>query len=155
MGDHTDFVQDSMFDHDLGHMCRGSKQFRNVLRRLRVHWWSCCDIHRCGRHLGRGRTLCEYSVGACIVFHRVTSEYNLAFVLRILWFQLRIFEMTDFHQRSKMDCSMLFFCFQNNLCFALYFGHMPGQELLELPPFLPTAAFASGVFIARCMDINL
>ena len=57
---------------------------------------------------------------ARIVFYSVTSEYNPAFVLLKLWFQLRILEMTDVHQRSKMDCSLLFLCLLD-LLLAPYF----------------------------------
>ena len=39
--------------------------------------------------------------------------------------------MTDVNQRSKMDCSLLFLCFQNNLIFALYIGHLPSRQSLH------------------------
>ena len=62
---------------------------------------SCKDIHHfwcC--HLRRRRSLLsEYSIGSWLVF--VTSEYNPATVL------LK-FCMTELHQRSKMNCSLLF-----------------------------------------------
>ena len=91
---------------------------------------------RCTRTLLR-----EHCTRARIVFHYVASEYNPSFVSLKCWFQLRVLEMTHIHQRSKMDRSLLFVCFQDDLLLALRFGHWPSQQLFELLPFLVHCCF--------------
>ena len=73
----------------------------------------------------------KHGIRSC-VFHNVTSEHDSSFVF---WYfsNSTFFEMTDVHQRGKMDCSLLFVCFKNNLLFAVYVGQLPGQ-LFELLP---------------------
>ena len=166
-----------MFDHDLVHLCvedvsiclniltlEASVNVERLTFYLGASWycvgclscaicWPCNDVHYfCSRHLWRRRTLlCEYCIQAC----SVTSEHNPAFVQLTLRFQLRIFEMTDVHRRSKMDCSFALLCFQDDLLFALYLGHLPVQNFSSFSHSLSTAAFASRIFIAWGQGMNL
>ena len=57
-----------------------------------------------------------------LIFDNVTSEYDSTFTLLKLCFQLRILEMTDVRQCSKVDIICLSLSSQNTLNFALYFS---------------------------------
>ena len=59
---------------------------------------------------------------ARVIFDNVTSEYDSTFTLLKLCFQLRILEMTDVRQCSKVDIICLSLSSQNTLNFALYFS---------------------------------
>ena len=63
--------------------------------------------------------------------------------------------MRDVHQCSKVDFLFVSLCFQNNLFFAVNFVQLPCWNCFELLPFLATASFASGTFIAWGIGINL
>ena len=54
-----------------------------------------------------------------VVFSNVTLEYDSSFVLLKFVFQLSVFEMTQLHQRSKVNFDFVPLCFQNNLLFLL------------------------------------
>ena len=57
---------------------------------------------------GRRRTLfCEYRVCTRVIFYYVSSEHDWSSVLLVLLVPSPHFEMTDVHQRSKMDCALL------------------------------------------------
>ena len=72
-------------------------------------WYNVHDY--CGCHLRCWWSLfSEYCIRSWNIFHNVTSEYNPAFVLLKLWFQLRILNMTWIHQWRKMCCSLLTLC---------------------------------------------
>ena len=65
------------------------------------------------------------------------SHRSTTYFLLILWFQLRIREMTDVHQRSKMDSSLFFLCFQNDLLsvFLLWSFAMPATFRASPTPY--------------------
>ena len=173
---------DTLLDQDLVHWCRGRRlqnvwafrfrkfqQFVSVLHfDMGVSWHCVCFLscaswkpwfyvhYLCGSHLWCWRLLlCEYCLRARIVFHKVTSEYDQAFVFLRFRLWLRSLVMTDIHQRSKMDRSLLFLCHLDDLSFALYFNHGKCWQLIELLHFLSTAAFASGILIAWSTGTNL
>ena len=111
-----------MFHRDFGHFCRGDiskyldfptsessvilKCFhlylgvKLILRRLLVlHNQVVLQYHPLPLRQSfeiKTNLLFEHNVRA-IVFHNVTLEHNIAFVLLILRLQLRIFEITDVH----------------------------------------------------------
>ena len=86
----------------------------------------------------------------------LTSEYNSAFVFLTFWFQLRILEMTDVHLRRKMNFSALSPCFINHLFFCFWpLSSCYAGIFSSFSHDFSTAAFASGIFIASGIGINL
>ena len=102
----------------------------------------------CGSHLWCWWSLfSKYCVWSWIIFHKVTSEYNSAFVLWILRLQLRILEMTEIHQWRKMN----FFCLhsllhRSPLLLFLTFASCHAGIFSNVPIIFSTAAFAYGFF---------
>ena len=58
--------------------------------------------------------------------------------------------MTYVHQRSKMDCSLLLVCFQNNLFFAHYSGQVQSWQLFELVPLLVQCSIC--ILNVQCLE---
>ena len=69
--------------------------------------------------------------------------------------QLRILEMTEIHQRRNMYSFALTPCFSDYLTFVSDFRQLPCQKFLQFSHFLSTAAFASRLFIAWGIEMNL
>ena len=65
----------------------------------------------------------------------------------ILRFQLRVFELTDVHQRSKVDLLFLSLCLQNKLLFALHIGQLPRWQLFDLLPSFVHCCFRIWIFL--------
>ena len=125
------------FDEDFCHLCRGRRiqmswhsdflgSFKSMMLIVLHFWLGCktvtasaaCPAHPGkfsltshffrGRHLWyRPTLLCEYSSGAWVVFNKVTSDYNPAFIFLTFWFQLRILEMTYVLWRSNLNCFLV------------------------------------------------
>ena len=68
-------------------------------------------------------------------FYNVTSEYEPAFALLILGFQLRILEMTEVHYRCKVYDSALIPCFLDRFLFVSDFRQLPCWDFLQFFPF--------------------
>ena len=66
----------------------------------------------------------EHCIRTRIIFYNVTSEYDPAFVLLILGFQLRILKMTDIHQCRKMNFTALIPCFLDHFTFVSDFRQL-------------------------------
>ena len=52
------------------------------------------------------------------------ESYFIMSPIQTFRFHLRILEMTDVNQRSKMKCSLFSLCLFDDLSFALLFGHL-------------------------------
>ena len=90
-----------------------------------------------------------------IIFYNVTSDDNPAFVLLIWRFQLPILEMSKIHQWRKTNFSALISCFtdQRLSCFWFSSAAMPGFS--SVFPTLLHCCFASGIFNAWGISMNL
>ena len=96
---------------------------------------SCKDIHYiCCCHLRRRWALFSKDcMGSRVVSHNVTSEHDTSFALlecfvlapHFLWWQMSINVAKWTVLRSSL-------CFQNDLSFALYLGHLPCWQFFEL-----------------------
>ena len=62
------------------------------------------------------------------------GQLGLMYFLK-LWLQLRILEMTDVHQCSKVDFPFVSLCFQNNLFFGLWLCPTARLELFRASCF--------------------
>ena len=82
-------------------------------------------------------------------------ENDSAFVLLELEFQLRVFQVTDVHQCSKMDFMFVSLCCKNTLLLASDFVQLPNWTRLELLPFLTHCKFCIWVFFACGKRTNL
>ena len=98
--------------------------------------------------------LSEHCIRTRIMFYNVTSEYDPAFVLLILRFQLRI-KMWEIHQWRKMHFSAIIPCFGNHLIFVSDFRQVLCRYLLQFSHYFSTAACASSVCIAWSSGTNL
>ena len=87
-----------------------------------------------------------------IIFYNVTSELDPAFVLLILRFQLRILEMTQIHQRRKMNFSALIFLLPRSplSCFWISSTAMP-----RFSPVFPNCCLCIWIFFAWSIGMNL
>ena len=70
-----------------------------------------------------------------------------------LLFQLSIFEMTNFHQYSKVDCFSFSLCLVNDLFFAPDFRQLPCRQFLELFPSFVHRGFSLPVFLLLGQDL--
>ena len=68
-----------------------------------------------------------------------------------LWFQLRILEMTEVHQRREMNSMALSPCFSDHLTsrLLLTFVSCHARLFFNLSHSFSAAAFASGIFIDK------
>ena len=120
-------------------------------------WKPWCNVHdSCGRHLWCWWSLfSEHCIRTWIILHNVTSEYNSTFVFLKSWFQLRILKMAQIHQWLKMNFSALFPCVFDHLFLVSDFCQVPRRNFLQFSHYFSTATFASGMFNAWGIGINL
>ena len=91
-----------------------------------------------GRRLWPWRfLLSEYCVRARIVFRNVSSNNNTSLYFEKFRPKLRVREVANVHQRSKMNCPSLILCLLNDLFFGPDFRLLQWQQIFELfPPFV-------------------
>ena len=101
----------------------------------RASWQSPDYIHDFGScHMRcRGTLFSEYRIGAWIILHCITTQYDSSFVLLEFIVQFWIREMTQVHERSNMNCF-----FFSSIC--------QGGTFFNLSHSLSTAAVASEMF---------
>ena len=96
----------------------------------------------------------EYFVRAWIIFHNVTSEYDSAFVLRMLRLQLLILDLTKIHQGRKMNFSAFIPCFIDHL-FVSDICQLPCRYFQVFPTFSPLLPLHPVFFNAGGIGVNL
>ena len=94
---------------------------------------------------GRWELFSKYCTGSRIVFHNVSSKHNTSFVLLELWFQLRILQMTDVHEWSKVDTVFLLIC-------ASFMTSLLTFDFLKLPRWNRLELFAFFVHCCLCIQ---
>ena len=71
--------------------------------------------------------LCEDGKLPILVFHNVTSKDYSAFIFPVFLIHLRIFEVAEVHELSKVDFTSMFMSLRHNFLFRFNFGDIPGN----------------------------
>ena len=115
-------------------------------------WPYCNANYFCGRHLWCWRTL----LGECSVWASFTMpprSTTTSFVLLELGFQLRVFEMA--HLLVWKTELSFFLCLFNDLFFCSWLTSLAMLAIFRaFPHSWSTAAWASGIFVARPIEMN-
>ena len=112
---------------------------------LSTHCFRCC-------HLRRRRTFSKYSTRARVVFHNVTSECDSSLYTSENLVLTPLFWDDSCHLCSEMDFHFL--CFQNSFLLFLW-SRCHAGNVSSFFHSLSTTAFASGIFIAWSIGIDL
>ena len=110
--------------------------FKNGASSILTWVWADTTPAACRHFWRRWTLLCGYCIRAWIIFHKVTSEYDPAFVLLILRLQLQILKMTEIHQWRKMNFSALVPCFVNHFFLVSDLRQLPCRNVLQFFPIL-------------------